>query len=103
MRIETRIMLAAAVCGVAGALSTLGATRIMSVYVESFAELQKQAAVGAGAFQAPMLAALPMMMTGGFLENRSSSEARTKFGLLFSRKEYSVMPMSWMRVASKCS
>ncbi|MFA7053320.1 MAG: hypothetical protein WC328_09890, partial [Kiritimatiellia bacterium] len=65
MRIETRIMLAAAVCSVAGALSTLGATRIMSVYVESFAELQKQAAVGAGAFQAPMLAALPMMMTGG--------------------------------------
>jgi len=43
----------------------LGATRILSVYVESFAELQKQAAVGAGAFQAPMLAALPMMVTGG--------------------------------------
>ena len=52
-------------CGVACAGSALGATRIVSVYVESFAELQKQAALGAGAFQAPMLAALPMMMTGG--------------------------------------
>lgn len=59
------VMLAAAVCSVAGAWSAPGATRIFSVYVESFAELQKQVAAGAGAFQAPLLAALPMMMTGG--------------------------------------
>ncbi|HPB12143.1 MAG TPA: hypothetical protein PLT74_12835, partial [Kiritimatiellia bacterium] len=65
MKNGTRILLAAAVCSVTCVLSTLGATRIISVYVESFAELQKQAAVGAGAFQAPILAALPMMMTGG--------------------------------------
>ena len=46
---------------------------------------------------------LVMMITGGFLENRSSREARTKFGLLFSKKEYSVMPISWILVGSKCS
>ena len=65
MKNGLRAVLAVAVCGVACAGSALGATRIVSVYVESFAELQKQAALGAGAFQAPMLAALPMMMTGG--------------------------------------
>ena len=65
MKNGLRTILAVAVCSVACAGNTLGVTRIVSVYVESFAELQKQAAVGAGAFQAPMLAALPMMMTGG--------------------------------------
>ncbi len=46
------------------AFNASAATRICSVYVESFSEMQKQAAVGAGSFQAPMLAALPMMRTG---------------------------------------
>jgi len=46
-------------------LSGSAATRICSVYLESYASLQKQLAVGVGAFQAPQLGALSMMISAG--------------------------------------
>jgi hypothetical protein len=41
------------------------ATRICSVYLESYSALQKQLFLGAEAFQAPQLGALPMMISAG--------------------------------------
>ncbi len=45
--------------------SAVSATRLCSVYVESFSVLQKQLFTGAEVFQAPQLGALPMMMGAG--------------------------------------
>ena len=44
--------------------ASAAATRICSVYAESFSELQKQIFKGAEIFEAPVLGALPMMITG---------------------------------------
>ncbi|MDR2849525.1 MAG: hypothetical protein LBW77_03165 [Verrucomicrobiota bacterium] len=46
-------------------LGASAATRLCSVYVESLAALQKQIYLGAEAFQAPALGALPMLIAGG--------------------------------------
>jgi hypothetical protein len=46
-------------------LSASAATRICSVYLESVSALQKQLLLGAQAFEAPQLGALPMMMNAG--------------------------------------
>jgi hypothetical protein len=48
-------------CGIAR--DACAATRVCSVYLESYSALQKQLALGAQAFQAPQLGALPMMIS----------------------------------------
>jgi hypothetical protein len=49
----------------AACLNVSAATRICSVYLESYSALQKQLFLGAEVFQAPQLGALPMMITAG--------------------------------------
>ena len=44
-------------------LGVSAATRVCSVYIESYAALQKQIFLGAEIFQAPQLGALPMVIT----------------------------------------
>lgn len=46
-------------------LNSTAATRICSVYLESYSALQKQLFLGAEAFQAPQLGAVPMMISAG--------------------------------------
>ncbi len=46
-------------------LNSIAATRICSVYLESYSALQKQLFLGAEAFQAPQLGAVPMMISAG--------------------------------------
>jgi len=46
-------------------LSASAATRLCSVYLESYSAPQKQLALGAEAFQAPQLGALPIMLSAG--------------------------------------
>lgn len=46
-------------------LNSIAATRICSVYLESYSALQKQLFLGAETFQAPQLGAVPMMISAG--------------------------------------
>ena len=58
----TRGLLISFFCSFA-VLSGSAATRVCSVYIESYAALQKQIFLGAEIFQAPQLGALPMVIT----------------------------------------
>ena len=64
MKSMARFNLAAALLSCSVCLDASAATRVCSVYAESFSELQKQIFKGAEIFEAPVLGALPMMITG---------------------------------------
>jgi hypothetical protein len=51
--------------GLATVMNSVAATRICSVYLESYAVLQKQLFLGAELFQAPQLGSVPMMISMG--------------------------------------
>ncbi len=51
--------------GLATVMNSVAATRICSVYLESYSALQKQLFLGAELFQAPELGTLPMMISMG--------------------------------------
>ncbi len=55
-------LITVALCAILPLVSS-AATRICSVYVESYASLQKQLFLGAEVFNAPQLGAMPMMLT----------------------------------------
>lgn len=63
MKMGTSRIGAVAVLGLVVAANAGAATRVCSVYLESFAAFQKQMAQGAALFESPQLAGLPMMMT----------------------------------------
>ena len=64
MKTMARFNLAAVLLSCAVCLNASAATRVVSVYAESLAALQKQIFLGAEVFEAPALGALPMMITG---------------------------------------
>lgn len=63
MKMWTGRIGAVAVLGLVVAANAGAATRVCSVYLESFVAFQKQMAQGAALFESPQLAGLPMMMT----------------------------------------
>ena len=56
-------LLLLALCAAAPFRVAFAATRVLSVYVESYAALQSQLFKGAEVFESPQLGALPMMLT----------------------------------------
>lgn len=64
MKTMARFNLAVVLLSCTICLDASAATRVCSVYAESFSALQKQIFQGAEIFEAPALGALPMMITG---------------------------------------